>query len=685
MKRFYIAILAVATALASCNKMEEIDNPADNQPEIDAELTADQILCAIPQTKTALDENLNVIWSENDEVMVLGADNQTGIYKFNSYVADDNKTAAVFENVDTKVTGSRSAIYPATAYVADSYNGTTAQIELGGVDAVTIPTGSPSEVLGKTVVSTLPLVSTPSEETLSFSNLFGGVMFRPYDYMGMGVKIQKLSIASTDGKALAGVATVDLATGKMTKFEGTDTELTFNYGDTDITSKKGFIAYIPAGEYAGLVITPIDHLGRKFPVTTGAITVNAGKVKQLPELPLTIWYGSANCYNVAPGQTSIDIDITPRYSWRSDYDITSGNVIMTTGGNMSELGNGAKVIWQQEESSTLTDLTATGTTDGPIINGKPTINLELSIGHKGTMTVPLSGKKGNAVVALTSKINSANYVWSFHIWVSEVNDIACSTTMGSYSILDRNIGATSCLGKDQDQTGYPNSFGLYYQWGRKDPFPKCLSTDLGEASNTYHYKSNLLKAARRSDVSPNIAYTITNPDTRIVQSGKDRLNWLENVNNALWGYGTACGSSSDAFKVQLNQTVKTVYDPCPKGYRVPPAGYMHQIGKVSGNATSSTVNSNFGIYLSTGSSTTFVPMTGIMRSRGYKGTGSESEYSLSYPTYRGYVWSSTPRNNDQGNYLFWFNNAAINNSTTNYLNGFCETTAQAIPVRCIKE
>jgi hypothetical protein len=83
--------------------MEEIDNPADNQPVIDAELTADQILCAIPQTKTALDENLNVIWSENDEVMVLGADNQTGIYKFNSYVADDNKTAAVFENVDTKV------------------------------------------------------------------------------------------------------------------------------------------------------------------------------------------------------------------------------------------------------------------------------------------------------------------------------------------------------------------------------------------------------------------------------------------------------------------------------------------------------------------------------------------------------------------------------------------------------
>lgn len=670
MKRFYIAILAVATALASCNKMEEIDNPADNQPEIDAELTADQILCAIPQTKTALDENLNVIWSENDEVMVLGADNQTGVYKFNSYVADNNKTAAVFENVDTKVTGSRSAIYPATAYVADSYNGTTAQIELGGVDAVAIPTGSPSEVLSKTVVSTLPLVSTPSEETLSFSNLFGGVMFRPYDYMGMGVKIQKISIASTDEKALAGVATVDLATGKMTKFEGTDTELTFNYGDTDITSKKGFIAYIPAGEYAGLVITPIDNMGRKFPVTTGAITVNAGKVKQLPELPLTIWYGSANCYNVAPGQTSVDIDITPRYSWRSDYDITSGNVIMTTGGNMSELGNGAKVIWQQEESSTLTDLTATGTTDGPIINGKPTINLELSIGHKGTMTVPLSGKKGNAVVALTSKINSANYVWSFHIWVSEVNDIACSTSMGAYSILDRNIGATST-------DGTLDSFGVNYQWGRKDPFPRILTAQSGTT-----VKGDALKTSERTS-STKINYAILNPDTRIVYtSNTTGAKWLPTSINGLWGYSTVHGSSGDAAKVK--NTVKTVYDPCPAGYKVPAYGYLNSL--VSLNADTSNknkpkvpaVSGGYNFNTDGSSSTSFFPYSGYLRV-------CKTDESNDYQSYRGYLWTVNNRSDTDGAYIFYYNKDAINYNTSSIGAHIYTYCGDALPVRCIKE
>ena len=522
MKRLTLSILATLAILASCNKMEEIDSPAENNPEVNVELTADQILCSIAQTKTALDADLNVIWSENDQVMVLGADNQTGTYQFTSYVSDDNKTAAVFENVDSKVTGSRSAIYPASAYVADSYDGATAKITLGGVDAVNIPTGKPEEVLGQTVVSTLPLVSTPSEGTLSFDNLFGGVMFRPYDYMGMGVKIAKLSISSTDGKALAGVATIDLSTGKMTKFEGTETELTFTYENTDITSKKGFIAYIPEGTYDGLVITPIDNMGRKFPVTTSAITINAGKVKQLPELPLTIWYGTANCYVVEPGATSVEIDATPYYSWRSDYDVTKRNVIRVENGNMSGLGGGATVLWQQEKGSTATDLTATNTTNGTIVNGTITVDRRLQEG-KTLVTVPLTGTEGNAVIALRSTLGENPIVWSFHIWVSDVNDIACSTTMGSYSILDRNIGATSCLGKDQDERGYPNSFGLYYQWGRKDPFPKCLSTDLGDVSNTYYYKSNLLNAARRQDIENNIAYTITNPDTRIVESGKDRL------------------------------------------------------------------------------------------------------------------------------------------------------------------
>jgi hypothetical protein len=510
--------------------------------------------------------------------------------------------------------------------------------------------------------------------------------------MGMGVNIQKLSVASTDGRAIGGVATIDVETGKITSFEGTDTELTFKCSNTSITSKKGFVAYLPAGEYPGLVITAIDNLGRKFPVTTQAMTINAGLVKKLAELPLTIWYGNTNCIVVAPGTTSVEIDATPHFTWRSDYKAaaTADNVIRVENGNMSGLGGGATVLWQQEEGSTLTDLTTTNTTDGPIVNGALKIDRKLQEG-KTIITVPLSGKKGNAVIALRSVLTGTPVVWSFHIWVSEINDIQCtSSSLGSYYILDRNLGATICVGKDKDATGYPNSYGLYYQWGRKDPFPKCLSTELGTASNSFYFKSDLLKVAEKSTVKPNINYSIQNPDTRIGYKADNAAHWeyyegsTSEFNTALWGYPTVKGSGSDAYKVKKSETVKTVYDPCPAGYRVPATGYLHNLA--AGGKGTQKVMDQSGYYLSTGAGVnTFIPANGIIRSIAYKGASS-SEYSLSYPTRRGALWSSVPRTpKSQGAYCFWYNDSGVDGSSSTHLGGIVNSTAQAMPVRCIKE
>lgn len=662
MKRISIFAFAALATLASCSKAE-IDAPESNGQELpEVNLTDGQILCAIPETKTALDADLNVIWSDKDELMVLGGDNQAARYVFSSFATDDKKTA-VFENIDPKVTGNRTAIYPASAYVADSYNGSTAKISLGGVEALPMPAGAVASVLSSsTGVSALPLVSTPSEGVLSFSNLFGGIMFRPYDYMGMGVNIQKLSVASTDGRAIGGVATIDVETGKITSFEGTDTELTFKCSNTSITSKKGFVAYLPAGEYPGLVITAIDNLGRKFPVTTQAMTINAGLVKKLAELPLTIWYGNTNCIVVAPGTTSVEIDATPHFTWRSDYkaEATAGNVIRVENGNMSGLGGGATVLWQQEEGSTLTDLTATNTTNGPIVNGELKIDRKLQEG-KTIITVPLSGKKGNAVIALRSVLSGTPVVWSFHIWVSEINDVACSTSsMGSYYLLDRNIGATSV-------DGTLNSFGVNYQWGRKDPFPRLLIAQSGTS-----VEGDALKTAERTS-SVTLNYSIQNPDTRVTYTSATGAKWLPTSVNGLWGYAGVDGSSSDALKVK--STVKTVYDPCPAGYKVPALGYLSTIGSL--NDKSKAVSGK-GYNMSTGASTIFFPYSGYVRV-------SKTTKANDYQSYRGYLWTVNNRSDSQGAYIFWYNADGIQankNSTGANIYTYC---GDALPVRCIKE
>jgi len=671
MKRISIFAFAALAILASCSKAE-IDAPESNGQELpEVNLADGQILCAIPETKTALDGDLNVIWGDKDELMVLGGDNQAARYVFSSFATDDKK-AAVFENIDPKVTGSRTAIYPASAYVADSYNGTTAKIALGGVEALPMPVGAVASVLSSsTGVSALPLVSTPSEGVLSFSNLFGGIMFRPYDYMGMGVNIQKLSVASTDGRAIGGVATIDVETGKITSFEGTDTELTFTCSNTTFTSKKGFIAYLPAGEYPGLVITAIDNLGRKFPVTTKAMTINAGLVKKLAELPLTIWYGNANCIVVAPGTTSVEIDATPHFTWRSDYkaEATADNVIRTTtsytngdekGFNMSGLGGGVSVLWQQEEGSTLTDLTATNTTNGPIVNGELKIDRKLQEG-KTIITVPLTGTEGNAVIALRSSIDNTKIVWSFHIWVSEINDVACSTSsMGSYSLLDRNIGATST-------DGTLNSFGVNYQWGRKDPFPRLLVAQSGTS-----VEGDALKTAERTP-SVTLNYSIQNPDTRVTYTSANGAKWLPTSVNGLWGYAGVHGSSSDALKVK--STVKTVYDPCPAGYKVPALGYLSTIGALN---TKSNAVSGKGYNMSTGTSTIFFPYSGYVRV-------SKTTKANDYQSYRGYLWTVNNRSDSQGAYIFWYNADGIQANKNSIGANIYTYCGDALPVRCIKE
>ena len=263
--------MSIPALLLSCNRLEEMEAPENNDrfEDIDVTLGENQVLCGIPSTKTTMDEDLNVIWSEEDEIEVFasGASGASATYRFSSYSTDDKKYA-VFECEGSGVAEEgRTAIYPASAYVEGSCRNGKAQISLGGITSV--PTSSNGLSQGSDI-SALPLVATPSDEHLSFTNLCGGIIFRPYEHTGLGVKISKISVSSVDGRAVAGTATVNLSTGKIESFSGTETALTYTCPETDISkSRKDFVAYLPAGEYSqGITITIIDNLGRMFPLST---------------------------------------------------------------------------------------------------------------------------------------------------------------------------------------------------------------------------------------------------------------------------------------------------------------------------------------------------------------------------------------------------------------------------------
>lgn len=151
-------------------------------------------------------------------------------------------------------------------------------------------------------------------------------------------------------------------------------------------------------------------------------------------------------------------------------------------------------------------------------------------------------RKGNAVIA--AKDASGKILWSWHIWLTDQpEDQIYNHDAGI--MMDRNLGATSAT------PGDIGALGLFYQWGRKDPFP-------GASSNS---KKTLAKSTLEpwpdpvysSESTGTIDYTVNNP-TVYISSTSD---WLETVD--------------ETAKMRWNSE-KTIYDPCPPGYRIPEGG-----------------------------------------------------------------------------------------------------------------
>jgi hypothetical protein len=103
-------------------------------------------------------------------------------------------------------------------------------------------------------------------------------------------------------------------------------------------------------------------------------------------------------------------------------------------------------------------------------------------------------------------------------------------------MMDRNLGALSVT------PGDVRSYGLFYQWGRKDPFVGCGNV----ADNTYAaiYPEDAIQFVDNNSNYNNYNYAEAHPNHFIKYSG-----W--NDDSDYWGVH------------------KTMYDPCPLGWRVP--------------------------------------------------------------------------------------------------------------------
>lgn len=176
--------------------------------------------------------------------------------------------------------------------------------------------------------------------------------------------------------------------------------------------------------------------------------------------------------------------------------------------------------------------------------------------------------RGNAVIAVSDENN--RILWSWHIWITDTPqevDIAPGDATSTTAMLDRNLGATRAAWTGADDV--LDTYGLYYQWGRKDPSPGPRSYrypvfDMITAPY-YDYASERKTAAEVINFArPTLKDAVENPLYLILPTdqtgGNYYFNWTYNRYDFLWGYD-----------MQTEDVNKTIYDPCPFGYRVPGA------------------------------------------------------------------------------------------------------------------
>ena len=158
-----------------------------------------------------------------------------------------------------------------------------------------------------------------------------------------------------------------------------------------------------------------------------------------------------------------------------------------------------------------------------------------------------------------------NIIWSFmfmrYLTADPPTEVAYPGT--DIVLLDRNLGASFSNKYAAETMKKLENSWAYFQWGRKDPF-------MWSNSGLAHYTQQLVNPAVDFEYAVNHPTTIfgyaSGTDSETGEKWNSNGNWYVGPDRMdLWGapnYGSNDYDNSLVGK-------KTIYDPCPKGYRVP--------------------------------------------------------------------------------------------------------------------
>ena len=402
-----------------------------------------------------------------------------------------------------------------------------------------------------------------------------------------------------------------------------------------------------------------DHNGN----ATARNTANSYLISAPGHYRIPLVYGNAikngatnsNAYET----TATGIYVLQHFKDHNDQNITNPWIEKTNSSAYANI-DGAKIVWSDEK-----DLVTS-----------PTIAHDASGDGYLDFEVKQSDiKSGNAVVAVTK---GGTVVWSWHLWFapkSALNKIEVTNHQGvKYNFTEETLGwkpngevttynaprtvkvkveqtianggakQVTVINITQNPGGKKEGISTLYQFGRKDAFPGMDETKLPQGSINKNAGDNM-----------SITNGIQNPQNFYTWGG----SWYNNP-PAGYSYFNLWSADNTTTGFNDNAVVKTVYDPCPVGFKMPASNaftgfasngqYGSGAANINANGTADSSDKFFAAYghnfytNSSKNATIFFPASGFR---------SGSDGSLFNVGDYGYYWSAVPYSTYYGCYLYF--------------------------------
>lgn len=339
-------------------------------------------------------------------------------------------------------------------------------------------------------------------------------------------------------------------------------------------------------------------------------------------------------------------------------------------------------------------------------------------------------QQANAVLAVRDANN--RIMWSWHIWVTERPVYTIRHTLqdlfvgsNTYELMQCNLGwvdgkmvyynqrdltfrftqagsgktAELNVTQEGETFDYKDVGSTYYQWGRKDPLVALKNWksyryedyrlhETGDPNYVYRYETGPTDIGNAIQ-HPNVFYT------RGTTGGAD---WNNEHITTLWNAHDNGGT------LESTTSVKTIYDPSPRGFKVPiPRAFAVWVnghdgdestkGELNGYVFGDDVHNKYRVYPQANGRGTEIPLTatGQRADIGGKLEVYEQDRPLKaevgglWSLYGVYYWTCVPKNTTSANTLVIRKDFPWGSGVEVYSYGFSGTKTMARPVRPIAD